>query len=140
FRIDYSSPISMVGSLSTTATTYLSAPLTSVTGTADDLAGGSGISSVFLRVRRSDGNYLNAAENGFDNLSSNFPIPTSNGTTWSKNPFLDPLHTFQDGYRYDLETQATDNSSPANVQQVFTTASILVDESTPTSGFSNILG
>jgi len=60
FRIDFSSPISSVSSLSTAATTYVAGPISSVAGTANDLAGGSGIGTVNIRVRRTDGLYLNS--------------------------------------------------------------------------------
>ena len=132
FRIDFSSPVSHVTSLLTTATNYLSAPLITITGTANDLAGGSGISTVNIRVQRSDGLYLNASENGFNGGSSNFPLPTSNGTTWSKT-FADPVNTFVNGYGYQFQSRSADNSSPTNVEQIYTTAFAIVDQSTPTS-------
>ena len=134
FRIDFSSPISMVSSLSTVVTTYVATPLTSVTGTANDLAGGSGVSSVNIRVRRTDGLYLNASENGFDSAagSIDFPLSTTGGSSWSYT-FGDPVNTFQDGYGYTVESRAKDSSNPQNVEQTYTSARLLVDKSTPTA-------
>jgi hypothetical protein len=106
--------------------------LAAVAGTASDLAGGSGINTVNIRVRRSDGLYLNAAENAFNGGSSVFPLPTSNGTSWSKT-FSDPANTFENGYGYQIESRAIDNSSPVNTEQVYTTAFVVVDMSTPTA-------
>src|SRR6185503_10324016 len=51
FIIDRSSPTSGVTSLSVSATSYLNAPITTITGTADD-GSGSDIDTVYLRVRR----------------------------------------------------------------------------------------
>ncbi|OVE76474.1 hypothetical protein BVX98_05985, partial [bacterium F11] len=138
FTIDYSSPTSSVDSLSTTATSYINVSLTVVSGTADEEAGGSGISSVNIRVRRSDGDYLNAAEIAYNDSSDNFPLPTTNGTSWEKT-FINPLTSFQDGYRYEIESRAIDNSSPANTQEIFTTAVFVVDKSTPTSYLASSL-
>ncbi len=134
FRIDFSSPVSKVSSLSTVATTYMQGPIATVAGTADDLAGGSGISSVNIRVHRSDGLYLNASENGFDAAagSINFPLSATGGSSWSY-AFGDPVDTFQDGYAYTVESRAKDNSSPQNVEQVYTVAHLVVDKSTPTA-------
>jgi hypothetical protein len=134
FRIDFSSPISKVDSLSTSATTYLSNPLSSVTGTASDLSNGSGVNAVRVRVLRSDSQYLNSSQNGFDTAPGSiaFPLPAAGQTSWTR-AFSDPVNTFQDGYRYDIQSQATDNSNPANVEQVYTSATVLIDKSTPTS-------
>ncbi|MCB4756877.1 MAG: Ig-like domain repeat protein, partial [Elusimicrobia bacterium] len=137
FRIDYSSPTSAVDSLSTSATNYLNYHPATVSGWANDAQGGSSIKTVKIRVRRSDGLYLNAAENDWNLQASSFPIATSNGTSWGKT-FNDPENTFVNGYRYDVESQATDNSTPGNIQQVYTAATFVVDKSTPSSGFGNI--
>ncbi len=139
FLIDYSSPTSSVTSLSVAVTNYVRGPFNTVTGSADDDAGGSGIGTVKIRVIRSDGNYLNASQNGFDTngTSIDFPLTTTNGTSWSKT-FMSPAATFQDGYRYQIQSRATDNSNPALVQQIYTTATVIVDMSTPTAAISNL--
>ncbi|MFN0117549.1 MAG: hypothetical protein ACKVQC_04550, partial [Elusimicrobiota bacterium] len=140
FRIDYSSPVSKVSSLSTVTTNYVNGPISSVSGTASDLAGGAGINTVNIRVLRSDGNYLNAAENGFNGASSNFPLTTTNGTSWSKTFSDPPSAIFEDGYAYTIQSRATDLSSPTNTEQTFTSAYFVVDQSSPTSAVVSAQG
>jgi hypothetical protein len=131
FRIDYSSPTSLIsdGTLQSGTTRYLQGYITSVAGTASDLTGGSGVSEVRIRVKRADGLYMNAAENDWTTDLS-FNLLASGAESWNK-VFNSP-QMFEDGYWYEIESQARDKVVPQpNVQQVYFPARFYVDKSSP---------
>lgn len=133
FRIDYSSPTSVINDsvLQSGTTKYLQGYITSVAGTASDLTGGSGVSEVRIRVRRSDGLYMNAAENDWTSDNA-FNLLASGQEGWNK-VFSSP-DMFEDGYWYEIESKAKDKVVPvANEQIVYLPAKFYVDKSSPVS-------
>ncbi|MFA5858611.1 MAG: Ig-like domain repeat protein, partial [Elusimicrobiota bacterium] len=133
YRVDYSSPTSAVTSITAGTTSYYQGGVVTIAGDASDTAGGAiGTLSVKIRIKRSNQDYYNGLGGWDQNAPSiDFPIPSSNGTSWSTSGDLSGI--FEDGYLYEVQSRAKDASSPQNVQVVYSTSTFIIDKSSPTA-------
>jgi len=134
FFYDNTAPLSALTQPSNNAFVKDALPL--VSGTSADPVGAgnpTGVVDVSFLLRRSDGNFFQPASNNWGSANPGF----SNIGVTGLNPWTRSFAagTFQDGYQYRMNSQATD--AAMNVETAFSTTTFVVDLTTPVAQVLN---
>src|SRR6185295_18477464 len=133
FFYDNTAPVSSLTFPADNATVNNGLPV--VTGTSSDPLGAgnpTGVVDVSFLLRRSDGQYFQPAANNYGAANPGFSNIGITGLAPFTRPFV--AGTFQDGYQYKVNTQATDAAT--NVEVAFGTTTFVVDLTTPVASIA----